>query len=392
MLREFASMASGLLFLHGHFTGFEALRSAPGSGTRSSTGGTRPAVGPQRTCRPAAGLPEKSITRGAQVASRGTASARPLSSARAGGWVATRAMSRDWLTAIELLALGAIWGGSFLFMRVAAGEFGPLALVDVRLALGALVLAPFLWRARARFTGHLWWGIAAIGVLNSALPFVLFAWGAERAPAGVSAIVNSMVVPFTALVAFAAFGERIGTARAIALVAGFVGVVVLASGRTAGSDIGPAVAAGTVAALCYGISVNLVKHYLADLPPIAVAAATLLCGALLLAPLAVATWPETPIAATSWLSAVLLGVLCTGIAYAFYFRLIQRVGAARASTSTYLVPLFGVAWGWLLLGEPLTPTMAVAGTLILGSVVLAQREARRIQPLPTGGVVAACGR
>jgi drug/metabolite transporter (DMT)-like permease len=96
----------------------------------------------------------------------------------------------------------------------------------------------------------------------------------------------------------------------------------------------------------------------------------------LLAPLAALNWPATPVPQASWLSAIALGVLCTGIAYAFYFRLIQRVGAARASTCTYLVPLFGVAWGWLLLGEAPTLTMLIAGTLILGSVIVSQRKGR----------------
>ncbi len=285
-------------------------------------------------------------------------------------------LPRDWLSAVELVMLGAVWGGSFLFMRVAAPHFGPVPLVQVRLALGAVVLLPFLWRVRARLTAAHWGRFLVVGVLSSALPFVLFAWAAERAPAGIGAIANSMTVLFTALVAFAAFGERIGTRRAIALVAGFIGVVVLASGRTAGADIGLAALAGTLASLCYGIAANLIKRYMGDLPPGAVAAGTLLCATLALAPLAVVTWPAQAVPLSSWVCAIALGVLCTGIAYAVYFRLIQRIGASRASTSTYLVPLFGVAWAWLFLGEPLTLTMAASGALILGSVILSQRDRR----------------
>ena len=98
----------------------------------------------------------------------------------------------DWLTPTELTLLGAIWGGSFLFMRVAAPDFGPIALVEVRIVLGALSLLPFLWRARRAINGTLWLRLAIVGVMNSAIPFTLFAWGAERAPAGVGAIANSM--------------------------------------------------------------------------------------------------------------------------------------------------------------------------------------------------------
>ncbi|HXS73150.1 MAG TPA: EamA family transporter [Rhodanobacteraceae bacterium] len=275
-----------------------------------------------------------------------------------------------------LVALAAIWGGSFLFQRVAAKDFGPVPLVEVRLALGAAILLPFLVRERARFPFSRWLSIVAIGALNTTLPFLLFAWGAERAPAGIGAIANSLAVPFAALAAFALFGERIGARRATALLSGLVGVAVLASGHVAGSSIGAAVAAGTLAALMYGISANLTKRYLSDLPSAALAAITLLSGAIALAPFAVASWPSTPVPPHSWASVVALGVLCTGLAYALYFRLIQRIGAPRSAMVTYIVPVFGVAWGWLFLGEPLTISMAVGGALILGGMIFGQREAR----------------
>ncbi|MGH8145136.1 MAG: DMT family transporter [Rhodanobacteraceae bacterium] len=279
------------------------------------------------------------------------------------------------------MMLAAIWGGSFLFLRIAAPVFGPVPLVDVRLALGALVLAPFLWRARARFPLSRWPQLAAIGLVNTLIPFLLFAWCAERAPAGVSAIVNSMAVPFAALAAFALFGERIGGRKLTGLLAGLVGVAVLASGDLAGASLGPAVAAGALAALFYGVSANLVKRYLADLPPIAVAAATLACGAVLLAPFAVWTWPSTPVSVEAWSCLVAIGVACTGFAYAVYFRLIQRIGAPRATTVTYLVPMFGVLWAWLALGEPLTIGMAVGGALILGGMLYGQsRPSTRQHP------------
>ena len=291
---------------------------------------------------------------------------------------APTAAPRDWLSTFELLLLGAIWGGSFLFMRVAAGDFGPIALVETRLVFGVLILLPFLWQARDRVKlRHLGW-FAVCGALNSAIPFTLFAWGAERAPAGIGAISNSLTVLFTILVGFVAFGERIGTLRAVSLIGGFVGVVVLASGKTSGANVGLAALAGTLASLCYGVAINLVKRYLADLPPGAIAAGTLGFSTLLIAPLAFGLWPVAPIPLKSWACAITLGVVCTGIAYALMYRLVQRIGAARASTTTYLIPLFGVAWAWLFLGEQPTLTMLIAAALILGSVILSQRE--RIKP------------
>ena len=283
--------------------------------------------------------------------------------------------SARWLTPLELCVLGAIWGASFLFMRAAANDFGPAPLVEVRLALGSLVLLPFLWRARGQFPLRLWPKLALIGAINSAVPFLLFAWAAQRAPAGIGAIANAMTVLFTALVGFLFFGERIGTRRAVALLAGFAGVVVLASGKVAGMSIGAAATAGALASLLYGLGINLVRRHLTGLPPAAVASATLGVAALLTLPLAIAAWPARSPPPASWLSAAMLGVLCTGIAFVMYYRLIARVGASRASTVTYLVPLFGVAWAWWLLDEPLTWTMALAGALILGSVAFSQRRA-----------------
>jgi len=279
-----------------------------------------------------------------------------------------------WLTPVELVALGAIWGASFLFMRIAAHDFGSFALVEVRLALGAIILMPFLWRARAQFQAAHWWKVAGIAAINSAIPFTLFAWAAQRAPAGIGAICNATAVMFTALVAFMFFGEQITRRRAIGLVIGFIGAAVLASGKTSGDSVWPAAVAGILAAFLYGIGANLTRRHLSFAPPSSIAAATLVSGAILLAPLAIATWPEAPIPTKSWLSAAMLGVLCTGAAYLLFYRLIYRIGAPGASTVTYLVPLFGVLWAWVFLGEQLTPTMAIAGALIFGGVGLSQKK------------------
>ena len=281
-----------------------------------------------------------------------------------------------WVTPLELGLLGAIWGASFMFMRVAAPEFGSTPLVAIRLGLGAVILLPFLWRERRAFDRRLWPRLALIGAINSAIPFTLFAWAAQRAPAGVGAITNSMAVLFAALVAFLFYGEKIGARRAVALIAGFAGVIVLASGKVGGASIGLPVAAGTFAAFLYGIGGNLVKRHLAGLPATAVAAATLSCAALMTAPFAIAHWPQHAVSAKSWGAVATLGVLCTGIAFVMFYRLIARIGASRAATTTYLVPLFGVGWAWLLLDEPLTMTMVIAGVLILGSVVLSQRPVK----------------
>jgi len=223
----------------------------------------------------------------------------------------------------------------------------------------------------------MWPKLAMIGLINSAIPFLLFAWAAQHAPAAIGAICNAMTVLFAALVAFVLYGERIGTGRALALLTGFAGVVVLAGSEVGGLGVGLPVLAGAGAALLYGVGVNLVKRHMAGIPPAAAAGATLGCSALLMLPLALTHWPSAPIPLAAWGSAVVIGVVCTGYAFLLFYRLIQRVGPARASTVTYLVPLFGAAFAWLLLDEPVTPAMIAAGLLILGSVAASQRAAAR---------------
>jgi len=279
-----------------------------------------------------------------------------------------------WLTPLELTLLGAIWGAAFLFMRMAVGAFGVVALVEIRLAVGALILLPFLWKARMKFPLVLWPKLAGIGLLNSALPFLLFSWATLHAPAGVGAISNALTVLFTTLIAALFFGERISTRAGCALVAGFVGVVVLASGKMAGVPVGWAALAGTGGALLYGIAINLTRRHLTGLPSAATAAATLGASALLLMPCALWQWPDTPVPLRAWGAALALGVACTGIAFLLYYRLIARIGPSRASTVTYLIPVFGVAWAWWFLDEPLTLTMLMSGVLILGSLAIGNKR------------------
>jgi drug/metabolite transporter (DMT)-like permease len=250
----------------------------------------------------------------------------------------------------------------------------------MRLFFGALVLMPFVVRARQRLAGR-WRVLLGIGLINSAVPFTLFAWATAVAPAGVSAIANSMTALFAVVFAGLMFGERIGVRRGIGLASGIAGVIVMVGMPIAGVPVGWAALAATTAAACYGLSSNLVRRHLSGLPPIALGGATLSCSAAVLAPLAILHWPEQSVSTTAWLSAVTLGVLCTGVAYAFLFRLLEAIGPSRTGTVTYLVPLFGVAWAWLVLGEAVTTGMMIAGLLILGGVALSQsRRPLKIVP------------
>jgi drug/metabolite transporter (DMT)-like permease len=296
-----------------------------------------------------------------------------FSTSRLVNLTATAAAARR--TPFELLLLAAIWGASFLFMRVAAAAFGAFALVEIRLCLGALVLLPFTVGTLRRMPREVWLRLAGVAFVNTAAPFLLFAWAAQRAPAGVVAITNATTVMFTALFARLMYGERIAARRIAGLVCGFVGVATLASGNGGGQSILAAVLAGTSGSILYGLGANLSARQLVPrLAPSAIAAGTLSVSAVLLAPVAALRWPAAPIAPVAWLSAAGLGLLCTGTAYLLYYRIMHKIGAAGVSTVTYLIPLFGVLWAWVLLGERLTATTAFSGALILGGVFLSQRR------------------
>lgn len=274
----------------------------------------------------------------------------------------------------ELVLLGAIWGASYLFMRVASAQIGAALLVELRLLLGALILAPALWRHRSAFPAALWPKLALVGAINAALPFMLYAWAAHAAPAGIGAITSATTVLFAALVGLAFFGESIGRRRGLAIFGGLAGVVMLAFDRIAGSpQLVWAVVAGVAASLLYGVGLHLVRRHLSGLPAAALASATLGAAAILVLPCALFDWPQQTVANRSWAAVGALGAICTGLAYLLYYRLIARIGAGRTSTVTYMIPVFGVLWGWLLLDEPITPLMVLSTFVILSSVALGQR-------------------
>jgi drug/metabolite transporter (DMT)-like permease len=274
----------------------------------------------------------------------------------------------------ELVALAAIWGASFLFMRLGAGEFGPVALSAVRVAGAALVLLPLLlWRGQWGELRRHWRAIFLVGITNSALPFLFFSYAALGISAGLSSIFNASSPLWGALIGWWWLRDRPTAPRALGLAIGFAGVIGLAwekaSFQPGGS--GWAIVACLAAAMLYGLSANFTKKRLQGVAPMAVAAGSQLSAALALAGPALLWWPAAMPSARAWLMVALLALLCTGLAYLMYFRLIAHVGAANAIAVTFLIPAFAVLWGWLFLGEPLTAAMAAGCAVILLGTALA---------------------
>ncbi|MCA0325823.1 MAG: DMT family transporter [Proteobacteria bacterium] len=265
----------------------------------------------------------------------------------------------------RLLLLAALWGGSFLFMRIAAPVLGAVPTAFSRVLLGAmgLVCLARLFRVPIRFDGKLAVTMV-LGAINSGAPFLLFSIAASTLPAGYSAILNATTPLMGVLIGFMAFGERLTTAKVAGVLVGLVGVAVLTRAGPVSSS--PAawlsIAACLLATACYGLAGFLTKRWVAQqggLDSRILALGSQFGAVLMLLPFAVWKGVSQPIewtqvSAAVWFSILTLGLLCTSLAYVLYFRLIADLGPLKALSVTFLIPLFGVLWGGIFLGESVT--------------------------------------
>lgn len=281
---------------------------------------------------------------------------------------------------VELLVLAAIWGASFLFMRIGAPELGPIPLIALRVGIATLVLAPVLrsvaargqFRAKAK-------ALFILGVTNSAIPFCLLAYSTLYVGAGLDSILNATTPLWVALIALTGFQVVVGRRQILGLLVGFGGVVVLVwetlDAGIAGVPL--AIAAALLAAVFYGFGINYSKRYLVGVQPMVVAFGSQFFAALVLMPLALFFWPAHSVTSLTWACVAALGVVCTGFAYILFFRLVEHVGAAFAASVTFLIPVFGMLWGAVFLDEKITPVMIVGCGIIIFGTVLAGRQRGR---------------
>lgn len=281
------------------------------------------------------------------------------------------------LDVAELTLLAAIWGASFLFLRLGAPAFGPLALAFVRVAGAGLFLLPLLaWQGGREGLRELrrdWRPLMLVALLNSALPFAFFSYAALSITAGLSSILNATTPIWGALVASIWLGQRLDLGRRLGLLVGFGGVVFLAweqaSFKPGGS--GWAVLACLAATACYGLAASATKKYLSHTRPLAVATGSQAFAAVQLALPAAVQWPAQMPGQTAWLSAIALALLCSGLAYILYFRLMKRAGPSYALSVTFLIPVFAVLWGAVFLGESFTLHMLAGCAIVLLGTALA---------------------
>jgi drug/metabolite transporter (DMT)-like permease len=272
-----------------------------------------------------------------------------------------------------LLLLGALWGGSFIFIRVAAPVLGPFVLMELRVMLAAVALtlcaAAVSRLPKLRFR---WKEFLVLGTLNAAIPFTLIAASEINLTASLAAILNSTTPLFTAMVAAAWIKDGLTARRIVGLALGVVGVAVLVGWNPIplSGVVALSIGASLAAALSYGLSAVYTKRTFAGVPPLTLAIGQQAWAAVILMPPAAVGFPEELPSLAVILSVLALSLLSTAIAHLLYFRLIASVGPTKTSTVTFLVPVFGVLWGFVLLGEPVTLSMLAGLGIILSSVTL----------------------
>lgn len=267
----------------------------------------------------------------------------------------------------QLVALSALWGASFMFIRMAVPVMGPWVLAAGRVGLAALTLALLMSVLRHAWPWKEWRMLAVMGLLSVAAPFMLYAWAGLYLPAGYSALLNTTAVLFGTL-SSAWFKEDTLTARKLlGCLIGFIGVGLIVR-------LGPVPLDGTTlvaalacvcAAACYGMATPVMKRATARMQPLTIAAGIHVMALLLVLPGAAWQWPEARFTAGTLAAMAVLGIVTSGLAYWAHLRIIRHVTPVAAMSPVFMIPVFGVAWGHLFLGEALSPGIFVGGALVL---------------------------
>jgi len=253
--------------------------------------------------------------------------------------------SKDWFL---LTALAAIWGSAFMFIKISAVDFGPILLVTLRLLIAGLVFMPLLLRQKYRvlFKSHLP-GIIVIAIFSNALPFTLFAFASLGATSNMLGILNGTTAFLTTVIAYFWLSESISSKQIIGLCLGFLGVIILVNPANGSSTIIASTCA-LIGSLCYAFNGNYLQKFHSNSNKKVLIGWSMLFGGLFMTPFA--AMPNL----NSFLALLWLAVVSTGIGYLGYIRLIDRIGAVKTSTLTYLLPVFSILWGAIFLQEQIT--------------------------------------
>ena len=273
----------------------------------------------------------------------------------------------------QFLIMSALWGGSYLFLRIATPEFGVIPLLTVRSFLAFLFIIPFVLiykKQRELITN--WQPLLIVGIIGAAIPYGLTSYATFYATSGYASLMSATTPIFSAIIGYFWLKDAINRLAILGIMIAFIGVYVLALDKESideGAGLIPVYAA-LVAAVFYATFGNFSKLKFAKMDKIVVTAGTQFYAILMTLPLSVFFWPSTLPSTTSWLSVLVLGVACTGWAFFTFYKLIDQIGVNKTISSTYLIPVFGIFWGWLFLDEKITFHILVGIVTILSGVAL----------------------
>ncbi|MFL2710178.1 MAG: DMT family transporter [Gammaproteobacteria bacterium] len=275
-----------------------------------------------------------------------------------------------------LTFLGAIWGSAFIFIKIAAPEFGAVGLVQARLIIASLVFIPILLRPKyLKLFSSAWKHSLVLAISNNAIPFTLFSFGSFGADSNILAILNSTTAFNTMIIAFLWLNEKVTIKQIFGLILGFIGVIILVNPDSSSTSIFSAILC-LIGAACYSFSTVFIQKYSAKTNKFVLIGWSIVLSSIIMLPVTLFNLPPNIPSSDAIFSALWLGGISTGLAFFGYVYLIEKIGAVKTSTVAYFLPIFGIIWGSVFLNEVITIGIIMGCSTILIGVFLATSNKR----------------
>ena len=275
---------------------------------------------------------------------------------------------------ILITILGAVWGSAFMFIKIATPELGPIALVNIRLAVAGLIFLPFLLQKKylRHFKSNLK-NILILSIINTALPFSLFAYASLESSSNMLSILNGTTAIMAVVISTIWLKVKLNLFQIMGVFIGLFGIIVLANPDNVYISTKATIFCLS-AAFCYALSANYIQKFAYKTNTIVLIGWSLVIASVLLLPLTIFNLPSKTPSSNAIFSILWLGVVSTGVAFLGYVQLIEKVGAVKTATVAYFIPVFGVIWGYIFLGEPITLQILIGMMLILIGIIFTNKR------------------
>ena len=282
-----------------------------------------------------------------------------------------------------LILLGAVWGSAFIFIKVAAPEFGAVALVQARLVIASLIFVPLLLRRKyLLLLKPIWKHSFLLAVTNNAIPFTMFSLASFGSDSNMLAILNATTAFNTMIIAYFWLSEDVSLKQLIGLIMGFIGVVILVNPDSSSTSLISAIFC-LLGAACYSFSTVFIQKNSAKTNKLVLIGWSIIFSAFLMIPMTLIYPPVSIPSFDAFLSVLWLGGVSTGLAFLGYVRLIEKIGAVKTSTVAYFLPIFGIIWGYIFLDEVITLSIVIGCfTILLGVFIATSKKNKKIEGQP----------